>query len=741
MSSKFVCTRCNTESERPVPRLGGADQTVMTHCPRCNEVTAHRIKATESAGPGVPGASARNITDNELWTVMVQRLRQYNISEEELFRSTAETQDRLIVSLSFLPDEHSRLRFMIDSAGRQPSASAAPTAFSPSAGVSPARFPTANMAPYGSGSGIGSANRRGTSPIFEGPSGVKGLSFEGDQIIARCSVYPHLPAEFWCCACNVLVSSRCHVQGIHKDHPFITLRLAAESHVRDVTQWNERCRTQLNVIASVMNNLKHAESLVADAAGKELNNLEDVVQTIVNDLLRWKEQLKADITAQTVTQQSSIAHSLGHTERLYSLYADALSKAEPLMSHIPPVENTDKGGEEWALRVLDLVSKLKHVNSEAIPMPKITAPRISAQATPATHMELVKCVSMPLGVRLPDLLDPGYFNFPTPSVSARLPFTLVAPDDAAAKGILLYNGRTLTRSQDIVPSHHLVLASQVFYSGVTSWEVHIDRMGAGTGRLLAGITVNGSDGEGVVWDGLRIVGPNDGESRTLDERYQWRPGTVLRFHLELDAPACYLNCFYDREAVARIPLPANGHGWVPAFSVFGPQDQVTVVPSTTTQALNHSNLRRNPALAAGDTTSALERQEHLITSLQNQLNSVATRLDHEVYRSHDPQAEVYSSPPAAAPPNARYGRSASPVVQLPSTQPVYPTTASAPTNGYQLPAGMSSAAVVASPPQPAAAAAARRGYPRDPMEAYTPELRRIIRYVEDSDGGGNGPRR
>jgi hypothetical protein len=630
---------------------------------------------------------------------MLQRLRQYNISEEELYRSARDTQDRLLESLGFTPFELAQLRRILDNRGMSttagsPGRQAAPSAASPGPFFGPGTHAAApqpsyhgvggstSVAPaqpaYGGalpglsspfGGGASNAARRGTSPVMEGPSGVKGLSFEGDQIVARCSVYPHLAAEFWCCACNVLVSSRCHVQGIHKDHPFITLRLAAESHIRDVTGWNERCRTQLNVIASVMNNLKHADSLIADAAVKEIGNLEDTVTTIINDLTRWKEQLKHDIATQTATQKAGLTHTLHHTEGLYSLYAEALSKAEPLMSHIPPVDATDKSGEDWALRVLDLVSKLKHVNAEAIPMPKVSIPRVTAQATPSTHMELVKCVSMPLGVRLPDLLDPGYFNFPNPSVSARLPFTLVASDEATAKGILLYNGRTLTRSQDVVPSHHLVLASQVFYSGVTNWEVHIDRLGAGNGRVLCGITVNGSDGEGVVWDGLRIVGPNEGESRTLDERFSWRPGTVLRFHLELDSPACYLNCFYDREGVARIPLPANGHGWVPAFSVFGPQDQITIVPSTTTQPVGVSDLRRNPALAAGDTTTALQRQEHLISSLQQQLNSVTNRIENDQFRMHDPQAEAFASPP---PRGHQFGATPPPPVVNVPRAPSYP---------------------------------------------------------------------
>lgn len=751
----LVCGKCHNQNV--VARVHSnmlARDGVQTFCARCNSVTQHRVAGSPGGFGGYGGSSGQPspsrtdgasggggyVDDGALWSKLEQRLRSHNLNMEDVRRADTSTRGRLFGTLGFDASEEQRLQSLASqrlggaSSGglspNQPNAfgvnTASPSASGPNwsgGGGSTMGSPYGGMAGLNQSAGATNANQR----LLDGTSSVPGLSFEGDNIIARCSVFPNQPAEFWCCACNVLVSSRCHVQGIHKDHPFITLRLAAEAHIRDVTAWNERCRTQLNVISSVLNNLKHADHLIVDTTQKEYEALDDTIQTIINDLMRWKEQLKQDITSQVATQKAGIQHSITHTEGLFKLYSDALGKSEPLMVNIPPVEATDKSGEEWALRVLDLVSKLKHVNAEAIPMPKVAIPRVTSNATPSTHMELVKCVSTPLGVRLPDLLDPGYFNFPNPSVSARLPFTLSLPEDASSKGIQVYNGRTLTRAQDVVPSHHLVLGSQVFYGGSTSWEVHIDRLGNGPGRVLAGITVNGSDGEGVVWDGLRIVGPNEGECRTLDERYAWRPGTVLRFHLELDPPSCHINCFFDRDGVARIPLPANGHGWVPAFSVFGPQDQVTIVPTSSQQQAVRTE-KRSAALAAGDTVANMERQEALISSLQQQLNAVNTRVDSELYRSGDVQAAAYASPPPRPDPQYNQRQQALPGQRNPSNSPT-------PNNPGDANFGNAYAAPTAGGGRQSAgrpADSARRGTGFTGNNAYSPELRQLMRYVDDT---------
>ena len=477
-------------------------------------------------------------------------------------------------------------------------------------------------------------NSNGAAPPTQ--SLIHGLTQHGDQLVARCTVFPDLPAEFWCCACNALVSSRCHVVGIHKDHPFITLRLAAESHVRDVASWAERCRTQLNITENVIGNLRHATDVIDHNMHQQYNNLDKFTDQMINDICAWRDQIKSDIAHQTDAEHRSIAQAVDQTQDMFELFGSQLQMCEPLLNNMPPADQSDRASEDWALRFLDFVSKLKLVNADPIAMPRILIPEVRCTFTPTTATEVLKQVNNPVGVRLPDIVDPGYFHFPQPTTSTRTPFVLNMPPDGRQKGVIIENNRTLTRTQDVAPSHLLVSGSQIFYSGVTSWEVHVDKMGHGMGRILAGIVIHGSDGEGVVWDGHRIVGPNEGETRTLSEKFKLKPGSILRFVLELDTPQSYLNCFFEREGVARIPLPAASSGWVPAFSVFGPQDQVTVVPTQGAGAMEGSipkNSSLHPSLRAdgggsGDTvTSAkIQQQQLLIASLQQQLNAINQRM-------------------------------------------------------------------------------------------------------------------
>lgn len=562
-------------------------------------------------------------------------------------------------------------------------------------------------------------------------SPIRGLTFTDGQMIARCSVYPDLPAEFWCCTCNVLVSSRCHVVGVHKDHPFITMRLAAEAHVRDLATWNERCRAQLGVTESVVSNLQSARSIVEDNMQRQFESLDSYVEQIYSDLLKWRDQLKSDIHVQTEAQCKSIDHSALLSSEMTQTYSNALRLADPLISTIPPVDQQGRAAEEWALRVLDLVSKLKLMNMEPVPLPKVYAAEVRCIATPSTHMELLKAVSAPIGVRLPDLLDPGYFNYPHPTSSARVPFTITAPQDAKQKGLLIYSGRTLTRAQDHIPSHCLVTGSQVFYNGMTSWEVHVDRLGAGPGRVLAGIVIHGTDGEGIVWDGHRIVGPNDGECRTIDEKYIMRPGTVLRFVLELDPPNHFLNCFFDRDGIARIPLPPVGSGWMPAFSVFGPQDQVTVVPTSTTTKLTQMS-EKPKALVTDDAVAArLAQQEHLISSLQQQLQAVHSRIDVDQYRATvvDATSRGSSSRPQQQQQQQQQAF-ASPMQRTPSA--VTPPARTASTDLRTLLQGEASATAPAAATAVAGGDPSQAGNRRTPLQsAYSPELKQLLRFVED----------
>ncbi|KEG12404.1 hypothetical protein DQ04_01741060 [Trypanosoma grayi] len=664
----LTCTVCGAFNMFPIAHANMQERGSMTtFCNTCGTVTLQRVSGPSNQGDlpndstHVPTAPTQSSVDpyrrtpvpdtseQLLWRRLQDALTNNNVAMTEFFRCDVPTKTRLITAMGFssieLPkllklSEANDLRKILGStAGQvQPQENSAE-------GKSPALGPSA-VERNGKTAGTPLNTARDADVIVETPNrttcaegSVPGMTVQDDgRILARCSVYPHLPAEFWCSLCGALVSSRCHVSGIHKDHPFITLRQAAEAHVRDLKSWAERCRSQLNVASSIVANLQHGKEVITGSVKHQEEELDRHYEEIVRGLAQWRDELKSSMRLQVSAQLNNIDAAVERTNAFIEYYTERQNSCDPLLHTIPPVHQVNKQSEDWSLRVMGLVSHLKTVNQEPIPMPRLTIPEVKPSATVATYMDLLKAVSVPAGIRVPDVLDTGYLNFPNPSDVGRDAFTLQPPEDAKARGILIYSGRTLTRSQNITPTHMLVCASQIFYTGITAWEVHIDRLGVGPGRILAGVLMAGTDGEGVVWDGRRIVGPNEGECRALPDRYALQTGTTLRFVLELEAPSYFLICYHEDDVVARVPLPPALSGWIPAFSVFGPQDQVTVVPTSSTAA-EHLLFNAVPAAKGKRAEEEKEEeakvrlieQEQKLNALQQQLLAVNSRIDQEQY--------------------------------------------------------------------------------------------------------------
>lgn len=190
---------------------------------------------------------------------------------------------------------------------------------------------------------------------------------------------------------------------------------------------------------------------------------------------------------------------------------------------------------------------------------------------------------------------------PSPEFTLRL----VAPTDPHEhETVLLFNDdASLTRNtvEGASPTEHLLIRGSPKFSapGLYGWQVHVDRLGEPlpasepTSRLLAGIAEDVSaGGAGVVWNGLRIIGPSDEQVYVIPNK-QWEPkaGTTLRFVLELDeneesaeekAACAMLHCFFEEEYVTTVFLPTTSSTssdgrcvWCPAFSVRSPEEQIT----------------------------------------------------------------------------------------------------------------------------------------------------------------------
>ncbi|RNF12867.1 hypothetical protein TraAM80_00024 [Trypanosoma rangeli] len=782
----LACTVCGESNAFPDTSSNAPQKATMTtFCKTCGGITLQRVvvankqgeRSSESVGASVaPGQSDASPyhqasgpeTSELLWRRLQDALANNGVTMAEFFRVGISMQTRLISAVGFNHAEIPRLLKLTE-------------AHTPSRTTGTTIEPTRKYIDMTTAAATAITPRRETvtdehinnpeviTEVVNGASAETLRNFsqtegafvqtplhsssmdalmlgpkaqEDDTLIARCSVYPHLNAEFWCSICGVLVSSRCHVSGIHKDHPFITLRQAADAHVRDLSMWSERCRSQLNVANTIVSNLQRGKGILNDSAKREDAALDMHFEEIVRDLTKWCQGLKSSMQMQINAQLNIIDLTVRRTNELIEYYAERLKTCDTLLRSIPLMQQVDGRSEKWSLRVMDLVSRLKMSSHEPIPMPRVTVPEVKSFATMTTYMELLKAVSVPAGIRVPDVLDTGYLNFPNPSDVGREAFTLQVPKDAKAHGLLIYGGRTLTRLQDVTPTHSLVCASRTLYAGVTAWEVHVDSLGAGPGRILAGVLMAGTDGEGVVWDGQRIVGPNEGECRVLPEKYRLKRGTTLRFILELEAPSYFLICYFEDQLVARVPLPPVLNGWIPAFSVFGPQDQVTVVPLSSSDAerlLADANPEEKQN-KEDEIQVHLSEQERKLNALHQQLLAVNSRIDQDQYErflhasqlrqeikrgafngNGDADLSSLSSPPPRQMPPQSPGNRDQPAKSKPTLEAVHDCThAAAATAEVRFPSPLLTLTVESG----------QREQQNTRTASYSPELQNLLNFVE-----------
>ncbi|KAH9577986.1 hypothetical protein LSM04_001787 [Trypanosoma melophagium] len=774
----LICTVCGKSNNFPMHHANMQQRESMTtFCNTCGGVTLQRMRNTADRseqqreinehGTGTTTQNGVNShfvvpmpdENEQLWRRLQETLVNNGISMAYFFRCDVPTKSRIISSMGFNKSESPQLLEIAEAKNPRNSLNTPPQTTTQEIETTVEEPPKSEFVPSNlnerfstnlTNSKIGSGQMVET-PRYSTNNGTSLLGLaaeENGSLVARCSVYPHLPAEFWCSLCGALVSSRCHVTGIHKDHPFITLRQAAEAHVGDLKTWSERCRSQLNVASSIIAKLKHGKELLNETIKEQERELDQQFEDIIRGLTKWRNELRSRLRLQADAQQKNIDMAMENTTDLVEYYTERQRSCDPLLHTIPPVHQNDKQSEDWSLRVMNLVSQLKSTRYEPIPIPRITVPEVKSFATAASYMDLLKAVSVPAAIRLPDVLDTEYLNFPNPSDVAREAFTLHPPLDAEARGILIYSGRTLTRAAGVTPVHVLVCSSRVFYTGVTAWAVRVDRMGAGPGRVLAGVLMAGTDGEGVVWDGQRLVGPNEGECRLLPERCRLQTGTTLRFVLELEAPAYFLICYYEEEVVARVPLPPVLSGWIPAFSVFGPQDQITVVPTSTTVAehlLSNATPegRRRMQKKGGeegnpeDTKVLLVEQEQKLNALQQQIQGVNSRIDQEHYEKFINSSKNWQNKSngknQTSDTNVRYPSSFNPTVSLfapdeESSSKQTKFTASYDTRAAPLPPRPTSSSSIS--PLRSHGSGEQRPKQETGNQRYSPELQNLMSFVE-----------
>lgn len=440
--------------------------------------------------------------------------------------------------------------------------------------------------------------------------------------VPRCSVHPDRRADYWCTECHCYVSSHCHVRGPHRDHAFITLREAAENHVEGMRAWMERCASHIRVAEGIVDFLDSAQSSLTQAAQQEETRLNASFDTLIKMLGDRKQQLQRELRAQVASETRRAAQSADQIQDLINFYRAYEEHSRELLRASPPLDAVDDEAALWSadlLRTAELLYSARQ--KDTIPLPHLHLPMVTTDTTPNSFMQLLyldrkQLTSVTSGASLPEVLSiepfflekgplhqqqhsrisssyaephhhacaPRSSAYP-PSGSlyeTPQPLTLdVSPEAAAANQLVLRNGVTLTRVPDSPQRHVLTCTSQTFHSGLVAWDVCVDRIQDDhntTGHVLAGIIRQGSEGEGVVWDGEYIVGPHEQECRVLPASFRIRSGTTLSFAIDLrELQGSVLHCYVDHQPVASVRLPPARQGWTPSVSVLSADDQVTIL--------------------------------------------------------------------------------------------------------------------------------------------------------------------
>eukprot|EP00759_Apiculatamorpha_spiralis_P038936 PhF_6_TR37884/c0_g1_i1/m.56525 len=605
----LVCTVCGTTNKLPLlhPNWTAKDST-NTFCVRCNNVTTQR---NPNVRPGVPEVN----TTEPLWNQFLARLKGRGASLDDVKHCDAQALEQMWTSLGFEALQRAQLQSeWCDRVGP----------LSPMGSPSPIRG--SRLPPFPT-----SSRRRGTSNSLAPISTNVEPLYLPDQ--PYCCVHENRPAEFWCCMDRVMLCSRCHVQGAHKDHPFISLVEAARSQVPSVIAWCDRSKENLRQAANVSATLAYGQQLVKETHQRQVAQLRETVNRIQQEIKEREQQLMEEMEYSVIEKLHSMERATQGIDNLITRYHTYIRACEPLVANVPPPVNNpdDETQHAWAGKILAVVQQLQQANIEPTSIPIVTLPQVVCNLSQAMMVQVMRMEMVPSGLRLPEVVDSGAYSYPY-AAGSKVCFSLI--EGVASEGIVLTNDRlTLTRSPNTPSMHRLVLSSQVFYSGVAAWSVHIDRIGPGPGHILCGVMQYGSEGEGVVWDGSRIVGPNEREERTVEGAAGvWRSGAVLGFILDLEPPGSRLTCTYNHDTVvARINLPTTSRGWCPAFSVHCALDQITVLPASDPRAVP---AYRPHEKATTEAQVAVVKQQQILDTLHDQIQNMNNRFTKEQQRQN-----------------------------------------------------------------------------------------------------------
>jgi len=560
-----------------------------------------------------------------LWPVLIERLSACGATEEDITSCSPAAFDEVLRQLAFTPIERARLQQEYQEKHGVGATNAAPATAAPDPPV-PGRPPVGlrdipddpgfNATPVNfrgppTGATIGAAGGQvpevGTNlqgeplildpsalhrwPHWQGPgypsvaSANAASEGEGEwAALPRCPVYPDKEVEFWDPITETLVSAHAHLNGLHKDHPFVPMVDAARKELPGLADWQTRA-AGLN--AKLMDHraaLDEVHETIDSVHQQQIQNIELTVDQLKKQLDDHRDQLIKRIRGHNAAQHELFRPT---TERLRNIRNSLEDQLRVLDTHLGAKTDlmNDEELKRWSVGIMGVREQLGSTfaanNLQPLTVGGWTQLRFNVDVGEEVLSRLF-LTKAPATVPLPNLIDLREISHPLYSSRDRINFKFVEPDpptDGTARRspIELRNDNLTAGYTGGGSGHILVKTSATFEAGRHYWEVRIDsahnenRLGT---HVIMGLVAEGTNSMGATTGLAWRVDTVSGMVPMAVDSPPWTPGTLLGIFLDLEMDRVGL--YHNKQCVAHLAIP---HGrYTPAVSIQCGEDQLTLVP-------------------------------------------------------------------------------------------------------------------------------------------------------------------
>eukprot|EP00756_Hemistasia_phaeocysticola_P000015 Hpha_TRINITY_DN10012_c0_g1::TRINITY_DN10012_c0_g1_i2::g.84100::m.84100 len=561
-----------------------------------------------------------------LWPVLVERLSACGATEDDITSCSPAAFDEVLRQLAFTPIERARLQQEYQEkhgvgakdAAPAPAAPDPPVPGNPPVGL---RDPSDDVgfnatplnftgAPTGANIGAagGSAPEVGTNlkgepmmldpaalhrwPHWQGPgypsvASANAASDDGGgewAALPRCPVFPDKEVEFWDPITETLVSAHAHLNGLHKDHPFVPMVDAARKELPGLADWQTRAAGLNAKLMDHRGALDEVHETIDSIHQQQIENVVLTVDQLKKQLDDHRDQLVKRIRGHAAAQHELFRPT---TERLRNIRASLDNQLGVLDTHLGAKTElmADEDLKRWAVGIMGVREQLGSTfaadSLQPLTVSNWTQLRFNVDVGEEI-MSRLYLTKAPATVPLPSLIDLREISHPLYTNRDRINFKFVEPepptDGTARRSPIELRHDNLTAGYTGGGSGHiLVKTSATFEAGRHYWEVRIDsahndnRLGT---HIIMGLVAEGTNSMGATTGLAWRVDTVSGMVPMAVDSPPWTPGTLLGIFLDLEMDRVGL--YHNKQCVAHLAIP---HGrYTPAVSIQCAEDQVTLVP-------------------------------------------------------------------------------------------------------------------------------------------------------------------